>query len=83
MTFVKNLMIAAAVVVAGMITVAVASFVTGAGVQIPYLVDAPARTGTAPSLQLTFEPLGLLVITLGMAALFTLVARLRPAPSHT
>ncbi|MBK8446978.1 MAG: hypothetical protein IPL41_09960 [Micropruina sp.] len=82
MKFVRNLGIAAGVVIVGMIGVAVACFITGAGVQIPWLVDAPPRSGAAPSLQLTFEPLGLLVITLGGALLLTMITRLRPAPSH-
>lgn len=38
MMFVKNLGIAAAVVVAAAITVAVVCFATGAGVQIPWLL---------------------------------------------
>jgi hypothetical protein len=83
MKFVRNLGIAAVVVVAGMIVVAVACFVTGAGVQIPWLVDAPPRSGTAPSLQLTFDPIGVLAITLLGALLLSMATRLRRMPSHS
>lgn len=83
MKFVRNLGIAAGVVLVGMIAVAVTCFVTGAGLQIPWLVDAPARSGAAPSLQLSFEPLGLLALTVGGALLLTMLARPRPAPSRS
>jgi len=83
MKFVRNLGIAAGVVIVGMIGVAVACFVTGAGVQIPWLVDAPPRSGAAPSLQLSFEPLGLVAVTVAGALLLTMLARLRPAPSQS
>lgn len=82
MKFVKNLGIAAGVVALGAIALAVVCFVTGAGVQVPWLVDAPPRSGGAPSLNLSFEPLGLLAVVLLGAGLLTLVGRGRPQPRH-
>lgn len=83
MKFVKNLGITAAVVIAAAIAVAVVCFVSGAAVQIPWLVDAPARSGSAPSLQLSFDPLGLVALTVLGALLLTLAGRLRPVPQQS
>ena len=83
MMFVKNLGIAAAVVVAAAITVAVVCFATGAGVQIPWLLEAPPRRGGAPSLTLSVEPLGLVALTVAVALLLTGIRRLRSVPSHS
>jgi len=83
MKFARNLGISAAVVVVGMVTIAVVCFVTGMGVHIPWLVEAPPRSGAAPSLQLTFDPVGVLAITLLGALLLSMATRLRPAPSHS
>ena len=77
MKFAKNLVVTAALVVAGMIVVAVVCFTTGVGVNVPWLVTAPPRGGAAPSIDVAFDPLGLVAVTLLGAALFTAVGALR------
>lgn len=67
MKFAKNLVLTAALVVAGMITVVGGRlcFTTGVGVNVPWLVTAPPRGGAAPSIDVAFDPLGLVAVTLG------------------
>jgi hypothetical protein len=60
-----------------MIVVAVVCFTTGVGVNVPWLVTAPPRGGAAPSIDVAFDPLGLVAVTLLGAALFTAVGALR------
>ena len=50
---------------------------TGVGVNVPWLVTAPPRGGAAPSIDVAFDPLGLVAVTLLGAALFTAVGALR------